>query len=85
MARVNSRVNCIQQSFIDNLLGIRCCVRPWGHRGEWPAAPACTELGVLVLGGAQECKQTQFNSVTAVVAEDKPRSEGHRGGIGMLP
>lgn len=83
MARVNSRVKCIQQTFIDNLLGIRSCVRPWGHRGEWHTAPACMELRVLVLQGAQECKQTQFNSVAAVVAEDKPRSEGHMGGIGM--
>lgn len=32
---------------------------------------------------AQECKQTKFNSVTAVVAEDGPRSEEYRGGAGM--
>lgn len=48
---VKNWIKCIQQTFTDNLLGVRSGARPWGHRGEEDTAPACREL--TILGGRE--------------------------------
>ena len=60
-------------------IGLRSCAKPRGRRAQLPLAGSSQSWG----GEAQGCKQTRFNSVTAAVAEDPPRSEEHRARAGM--
>lgn len=60
MKRVKNTVQCIQQTFIDDLLGVRPCARPWGRSDEGMQPRV---QGVCRVGGGQANTGVQTDPV----------------------